>query len=146
MNSLKIAKYIWMSSLDLRWRQHRLLHGFLMMADNRLLPEPLLTKIIYASLWPLGTFVAADEMAPVVVTLFSNMIHEQNTSNTNLTNKAYPGYCKDVLCWRPPEKALAYLAGGNHLHKFIFILALVFTVMVAIGIPVWRRQAMGGGI
>ena len=48
-----------------------------------------------------------------VVTLFSNIIHEQNTSNTNLTNKAYPGYCKHVLCWRPPEKALAYLAGGN---------------------------------
>ena len=47
----------------------------------------------------------------VVVTLFSNIIHEQNTSNTNLTNKAYPGYCKHVLCWRPPEKALAYLAG-----------------------------------
>ena len=34
----------------------------------------------------------------VVVTLFSNIIHEQNTSNTNLTNKAYPGYCKHVLC------------------------------------------------
>ena len=46
----------------------------------------------------------------VVVTLFSNIIHEQNTSNTNLTHKAYPGYCKHVLCWRPPEKALAYLA------------------------------------
>ena len=59
----------------------------------------------------------------VVVTSFSNIIHEQNTSNTNLTNKAYPGYCKHVLCWRPPEKALAYLAGGNknpttyHLHR-----------------------------
>ena len=50
----------------------------------------------------------------VVVTLFSNIIHEQNRSNTNLTNKAYPGYCKHVLCWRPPEKALAYLAGGNN--------------------------------
>ena len=51
----------------------------------------------------------------VVVTLFSNIIHEQNTSNTNLTNKAYPGYCKHVLCWRPPEKVLAYLAGGNKI-------------------------------
>ena len=51
----------------------------------------------------------------VEVTLFSNIIHEQNTSNTNLTNKAYPGYCKHVLCWRPPEKALAYLAGGNKI-------------------------------
>ena len=49
----------------------------------------------------------------VVVTLFSNMIHEQNISNANLTNKSYSGYCKHVLCWRPPEKALAYLAGGN---------------------------------
>ena len=49
----------------------------------------------------------------VVVTLFSNIIQEQNTSNTNLTNKAYPGYCKHVLCWRPPEKALAFLAGGS---------------------------------
>ena len=46
----------------------------------------------------------------VVVTLFSNIIHEQNTSNTNLTNKAYPRYCKYVFCWRPTEKALAYLA------------------------------------
>ena len=45
----------------------------------------------------------------VVVTLFSNIIHEQNTSNTNLTNKAYPGYCKHVLCWRPPEKAYEML-------------------------------------
>ena len=43
----------------------------------------------------------------VVVTLFSNIIHEQNTSNTNLTNKAYPGYCKHVLCWRPPKKSLS---------------------------------------
>ena len=34
----------------------------------------------------------------VVITLFSNIIHEQNTSNTNLTNKAFPGYCKHVLC------------------------------------------------
>ena len=53
----------------------------------------------------------------VVVTLFSNMIHEQNTSYTNLTNKAYPGYCKHVLCWRPAEKALAYLAGGNKIKS-----------------------------
>ena len=34
----------------------------------------------------------------VVVTLFSNIIHEQNTSNTNMTNKAYQGYCKHILC------------------------------------------------
>ena len=54
----------------------------------------------------------------VVVTLFSNIIHEQNTSNTNLTNKAYPGYCKHVLCWRPPEKAVAYLSGGN-LDRYV---------------------------
>ena len=43
---------------------------------------------------------------------FSNIIHEQNTHNTNLIDDAYPGYCKHVLCWSPPEKkALAYLAG-----------------------------------
>ena len=29
----------------------------------------------------------------VVVTLFSNIIHEQNTYNTILNNNAYPGYC-----------------------------------------------------
>ena len=52
----------------------------------------------------------------VVVILFSNIIHEQNTSNTNLTNKAHPGYYKHVLCWRPPEKkALAYLTGGSKI-------------------------------
>ena len=50
----------------------------------------------------------------VVVTLFSNIIHEQNTSNTNMTNKAYPGYYKQVLCWRPPKNALAYPAGGSY--------------------------------
>ena len=43
----------------------------------------------------------------VVVIFFSNIVHEQNTSNTNLTNKAYPGYCEHVLCWRPPEKSLS---------------------------------------
>ena len=63
-----------------------------------------------------------DRMAmsgkPVVaVTLFSNIIHEQNTSNTHLTNKAYPGYCKHVLRRRPPEKAVAYLAGGNNRDR-----------------------------
>ena len=49
----------------------------------------------------------------VVVTLFSNIIHYQNTPNANLSNKDYPRYCKHVLCWRPPEKALAYLACSN---------------------------------
>ena len=47
----------------------------------------------------------------------SNFIFQHNTWSkyikTNLTNEAYPGYCKHVLCWRPPEKAWAYLAGGN---------------------------------
>ena len=47
-----------------------------------------------------------------VVALSSNITYEQNTSNTHLTNKAYPGYCKHVLCWMPPEKALDYLAGN----------------------------------
>ena len=61
----------------------------------------------------------------VVVTLFSNIIHEQNTSNTNLTNKAYPGYCKHALCWRPPEKALAYLAGSNNVVSTVATDALV---------------------
>ena len=50
-----------------------------------------------------------EKIVIVVVTIFFNITHEQNTSNTNLTNKAYPGYCKHVWYWRPPEKALAYL-------------------------------------
>ena len=50
-------------------------------------------------------------------TLFPNIIHEQNTSNSNLTDKAYPGYCKHVLCWRPPEKALAYLMTWEIHHN-----------------------------
>ena len=56
----------------------------------------------------------------VVVTLFSNIIHEQNTSNTHLTNKAYPGYCKHVLFWRPPEKSLSLSMlklNLNHVSK-----------------------------
>ena len=56
----------------------------------------------------------------VVVTLFSNIIQEQNTSNTNLTNKAYPGYCKHVLCWTPPEKTSVYLAGGIIYHYHVY--------------------------
>ena len=45
-----------------------------------------------------GSFKLEWINSVVVVTLFSNIIHEQNTSNTNLTNKAYPGYWKHVLC------------------------------------------------
>ena len=49
----------------------------------------------------------------VVVILFSNIIHEQNSSNIILNNNTYTGFCIHVLCWRPPQKALAYLAGGS---------------------------------
>ena len=72
------------------------------------------SKLIKYDIWVTSWFTSCVNVHNVVVvTLFSNIIHEQNTSDTNLTNKAYPGYCKHVLCWRPPEKALAYLAGGN---------------------------------
>ena len=54
--------------------------------------------------------------------LFSNIIHEQDTYNTILTNNAYPGYCIDVLCWRPPEKALAYLAVKDKRNSNFFVL------------------------
>ena len=56
--------------------------------------DALMKYVINSQEHPIGKVVV------VVVTLFSNTIHEQNTSNTNLTNKAYPGYCKHVLCWR----------------------------------------------
>ena len=73
----------------------------------------------------------------VVVTLFSSIIHEQNTSNTNLTNKAYPGFCKRVLCWRPPEKALSYQSGGLWMffpvlfcsQNSLTVLNLMFTII-----------------
>ena len=64
-------------------------------------------------------FCQVSHINVVVVTIFSNMIHEKNTSNTNLTNKAYAGYCKHVLCWTPPEKVLAYLAGGIDKDTYI---------------------------
>ena len=37
-------------------------------------------------------------MIEEVVIVFSNIVHEQNIYNTILTNNAYPGYCKRVLC------------------------------------------------
>ena len=47
----------------------------------------------------------------------SSFIFQPNTwtryiqCNRILTNNAYPGQCIHILCWRPPEKALPYLAG-----------------------------------
>ena len=52
----------------------------------------------------------------------SNFIFPHNTwtryiqYNRILTDNAYPGYCIHVLCWRSPEKALAYLAGHLRCH------------------------------
>ena len=55
-------------------------------------------------------------MFHLVVTLFSNIIHEQNTSNTNLTNKAYPGYCKHVFMLKATRKSLSLSSWRQHLH------------------------------
>ena len=101
------------------WRDHDTLIIINIISTNKIICLAFIETMQVVDIFPRGRQrpVYATWSIPlvVVVTLFSNIIHEQNTSNTNLTNKVYPGYCKHVLCWRPPEKALAYLAGGNPL-------------------------------
>ena len=53
----------------------------------------------------------------VVVTIFSIIIRQQNTYNTNSINNACPGYCKHVLCWIPPEKSLI-LSSWRHTDRY----------------------------
>ena len=52
----------------------------------------------------------------------SNFIFQHNTWTKYIKyNKAYPGYCKHVLCRRPPEKAFVYRSGGSKMMQNMLI-------------------------
>ena len=69
----------------------------------------------------------------VVVTLFSNIIHEQNTSNTNLTNKAYPGYCKHVLC-HDQRRTVDYEYNENFTFGSCYSVSISLSLSVVVSV------------